>query len=64
MVLDYNYTSQALAALDAIRRDVRDSEDAHKLADAVLLTLLRKEGYGEVADAFEAVREAVVFWYA
>lgn len=39
-------------------------EDVHGDADNTLLAVLRSNGLGEVADAWEACRDRVGFWYA
>ncbi len=42
----------------------KDPEDAHVEADQILCKFIRAIGHVEVADAFEAVRDHVGFWYA
>lgn len=41
-----------------------DPEQAHGDADDILLAVLRSNGLSEVADAWDACRERVGFWYA
>lgn len=41
-----------------------DPEIAHSDADEVLLEVLRSNGFGEVADAYEQTRRRIGFWYA
>lgn len=41
-----------------------DEEGIHLIADDILLTALRRANYGDVADAWDAARERVGFWYA
>ena len=39
-------------------------EDAHEVADRMLLEMLRAAGMGDVADAFDEARCRIGFWYA
>jgi hypothetical protein len=41
-----------------------DEEAAHGTADDLLIEFLREIGYEDVADAYEAARDRVGFWYA
>ena len=50
---------EALAKLVELDKS-RDTEGAHWEADDVLCEFLRSLGYGDVADAFEAIGK----WYA
>lgn len=53
---------QAIAALNAL--DGADEERDHVNADAILMTVLREVGRGEVVDAWAEARRRVGFWYA
>lgn len=52
---------EAIAALNTVSWD---SEIGHGEADAILLDVLRTNGFEEVAKAWSAVRERIIFWYA
>lgn len=42
-----------------------DNESAHASADALLLEAVRKLGFGQLADAWDGVKQDVGgFWYA
>lgn len=41
-----------------------DEERDHALADMTLCAVLRGLGHADVADAFDAARRRVPFWYA
>ena len=53
---------EAIEKLNAFQDD--DPEEVHGDADDILLAVLRSNGLSEVADAWEACRERVGFWYA
>lgn len=55
--------ADAISRLSALEAGT-DAERAHGEAEAILLRFLREIERGEVADAFEAARERVGFWYA
>jgi len=56
---------QMLDQLDAKQRGFRAlSDDVHEEADRILLDFLRANFAGKVADAYEAARDRVGFWYA
>ena len=57
----------AIEALDALRALTgHDQEVAHCSADDILLAFLRNHDPAckDVADAYDATRERIVFWYA
>lgn len=54
--------AKAIADLNAL--DDADPESAHSRADAILSNYVRAIGEVAIADAFEAARERVGFWYA
>ena len=56
--------AESIAAL-ARAEDIKDdNETVHAEADKILLAALRKAGWGEVADAWDALTEKIPFWYA
>jgi hypothetical protein len=59
----------ALRATDALIRALhsvgsRDPERDHEQAEQLLLAWLKDIGYTSVAEAYEATKERVGFWYA
>ncbi len=53
---------EAIGKLDKMQRD--DPEKYHWEADEIVLEFLRAHGHSGIADAFEAARDRVGFWYA
>ena len=53
----------AIFMLDALK-DGDDEEVAHGEAEQILMAFLRGNDFAKVADAFEAARDRVGFWYA
>lgn len=41
-----------------------DNEEAHAVADSILLRFLRAEGYDDIVDAWLNARDNIGFWYA
>lgn len=54
---------ECIEMLDAYD-DTADQEAAHSQCEALLMSFLRGNGYGKVAEAYEAARDRVGFWYA
>lgn len=54
---------EAIEKLNAFQR-FECPEECHGDADDILLAVLRSNGLSEVADAWDACRERVGFWYA
>jgi len=52
---------EAIEALNTLPAD--DVERAHHEADGILIKFLHCVGHGKVADAFEAARNDIGFWY-
>ena len=55
--------TRAINKLESMKDDA-DPEAAHGDAEDALCEFLREVGYGDAADAFEAARDRVGFWYA
>ncbi len=55
---------EAVAKLEAVDENHPDEEMAHVEADRILCEFIRAIGHADVADAFEAARRRVGFWYA
>jgi hypothetical protein len=53
---------EAITALNTIPR--RYQETAHEKADQLLVDFLRTSGHASLADAYDAFKEDVGFWYA
>lgn len=48
--------------LDKLTDD--DPESAHGRAEDIICQFLKDNGFGDVAEAFEAARDRVGFWYS
>ena len=53
---------EAVAKLNALTGD--NPEGKHSAADSILIEVLREHGHNDVADAWEAARARVPFWYS
>ena len=51
-------------AIDRLKHLTTDAETAHIHADRILLEFLRTNGFGELADAHDALHKRVGFLYA
>lgn len=54
---------EVIELLDGFDEGV-DEEVAHSEAEKMLMAFLRGNGFGKVAEAYEAARDRVGFWYA
>ena len=55
-------TQEGIEKLNGLSRPM-EPEDVHWDADEILLAVLRSNGLSEVADAWDACRDRVGFWY-
>lgn len=64
VVAHYVKTIESLAAKEFLNEIEDDQEHVHREADRVLILALKELGLGEIAEAWEHVKEAVGFWYS
>lgn len=55
--------TEVIEMLDAYD-DTADQEAAHTQCEDLLMSFLRGNDFGKVAEAYEAARDRVGFWYA